>query len=423
MVLAVALAALGCSEGKAQSQAAPAAVREDWPTFLGPDHTGVSKETGLLKSWPEKGPPELWRMDLGETYAMPSVAGGVLVVFHRSGAEEVIEGVDPSTGARKWRYAYETRYRDRYGYCGGPRAQPTIADGNVYTMGAEGKMHCVELASGKLVWSRPLQEEYFKERHQNFFGVGVAPRLVGDAILVNLGDEREGCVTAIDRKTGKTLWRAAEDGASYSTAIGATVGKSRQAIFLTREGGLGVGLDDGKVRWSYPFRSRERESANAASPVVIGDKLLLTAAYGVGSALLQLEEGGVKEVWRNKSLSSHWATPIYVDGHVYGFDGRHEHEAELRCVRLSDGMVLWSKKGYERGSMTLAEGKFYILAEDGRLVLAELSPAGAKEISSAQVLASHCWAAPVLARGLLYVQNFDHATGKAKLLCLDVRSK
>ncbi len=424
-LLTVLLALGACTEGTAAATP-PQAKPEpglDWATFLGADHTGVSKETGLLASWPEKGPPLLWKRTLGETYAVPSVADGVLVLFHRVGGEAVVEAADPATGANKWKFSYPTRYRDRYGYCGGPRAQPTIDAGRVYTLGAEGRLHCVDLATGKPVWERPLQEEYFGETVQNFFGVGVAPRISGDALLLNLGDERAGCVTAVDKKTGKTLWRSGGDGASYSTPVVATVGKTRMALFLTREGGLGARLHDGEVLWTYPFRSREPESANAASPVVVGDTVLLSAAYGVGSALLRLEEGGVKELWRNKALSSHWATPIHVDGHVYGFDGRHAREAELRCVRLSDGAVLWSRNGYERGSMTLAEGKFYILAEDGRLVLAELTPKGCREISSARVLTADCWAAPVLSRGRLYVQNFDHGTGQATLLCLDVRAK
>jgi outer membrane protein assembly factor BamB len=417
---AVAAASAGQGAGAAAGGADPGF---DWPTFLGPDHTGVSRETGLLQAWPEKGPPLVWKAELGETYAVPSVVRGWLVLFHRVGDEEVVEALDPATGRKKWRFAYGTRYVDQFGYNGGPRSAPTIDGGKAYTLGAEGKLHCLELETGKPLWSRSLHEEYFKEERQNFFGVGVAPRIDGDAILLNLGDDRQGCVTAIDKKTGKTLWRAGEDGASYSTAVCATVGKSRLALFLTREGGLAVGVEDGKVRWTYPFRSRERFSANAASPVVIGDRLFLTATYGVGSALLKLEEDGVKELWRNHALGAHWATPIHEDGYVYGFDGRHDHEAELRCVRLSDGQVQWSRKGYQRGSKIRAEGKYVILSEDGRLVLAELTPKECREISSVRVLASHCWAAPVLSRGLLYVTNFNHRTGKGELLCLDLRAK
>jgi outer membrane protein assembly factor BamB len=177
------------------------------------------------------------------------------------------------------------------------------------------------------------------------------------------------------------------------------------------------------VKWQYPFRARDRFSANAASPLVIGDRLFLTASYGVGAALFKLEAAGPKELWRNDSLGSHWATPIAVDDHVYGFDGRHDHEATLRCVRLSDGQVLWKKKGYERGSFIRAEGKFIILSEDGRLVLAELSPQGAREVSSVQVLGRHCWTAPVLSRGLLYVTSHDHRGGKSAIVCLDLREK
>jgi outer membrane protein assembly factor BamB len=236
-----------------------------------------------------------------------------------------------------------------------------------------------------------------------------------------LGNERGGCVTAIDQASGKTLWRASEDGASYSTAVTATVGGRRQAIFLTREGGLGVDASDGTILWRYPFRSRLHESANAATPIVIGDKLFLTAAYGVGSALLELQEKGVRELWRNASLGAHFATPVAHEGHVYGFDGRHDEETSLRCVRLSDGAVVWSRPEYGWGSMILAEGRFIILRADGRLVLAELSPAGMKELSTVRLVTPVCWAGPVLSRGYLYVLRTDHQHKSATLLCLDVR--
>jgi outer membrane protein assembly factor BamB len=401
----------------------PQAEPGDWPTFLGPDHNGISREAGLLKAWPKDGPPVVWRMELGETYAAPSVVRGSLIVFHRVGDEEVVERLDPATGVRKWRFAYGTTYSDRYGYCGGPRSAPTIDGDKVYTLGAEAKLHCLDLETGTASWSRALHVEYFKEARQNFFGVSAAPRIDGDAILLNLGDEREGCVTAIDKRTGKTLWRSGEDGASFCTAIAGTVGKSRLAFFLTREAVVCCSVADGEIRWRLPFRAREHFSANAASPVVIGDHLFVSSSYGVGAVYLKLDENGQKEVWRNQSLGAHWATPIPLDGHVYGFDGRHEHEAELRCVRLSDGEKLWSKAGFERGSMILADGRFIIQSEDGRLALAELSPKGFTEISSVRVLARHAWAAPVLSRGLLYVSSFNHRSGKATLACLDLRAK
>jgi outer membrane protein assembly factor BamB len=403
----------------AHAQAAPG----DWPTFLGPDHNGISRETGLLKQWPGGGPPVVWREDLGETYSAPSIARGTLVLFHRVGDEEVVEAADPATGKRRWRHAAPTAYSDRYNYCGGPRAAPTIDGERVYTLGAEGRLTCLELATGKLVWTRSLHAEYFGEPRQNFFGVGVAPRIIGEAIFLNLGDERTGCVTAIDKAGGKTLWRAGGDGAGYATATPADVGASRQVIFLTRQGGLCCDRADGTILWNYPFRSRAYESANAATPLVIGDAVLLTASYGVGSALLKLEERGFKEVWRNRALGAHFATPIHRDGFLYGFDGRHDEETALTCVRLSDGKVVWSEPGYGWGSMTWADDKFIILKADGRLILADLTPAGYREISSVQLLSPDCWPAPVLSRGLLYVMRFDHRTRKATIVCLDLREK
>ena len=421
-MLGLLLALVSCG----QNPPPPGAAVEgsDWGQFLGPDQTGVSRETGLLKAWPAEGPPPLWTAKYGESYAAPVVVGDALVAFYRSKDEEVVERLDATSGKSVWKFAYPTTYVDRFGYNGGPRASAAIVDGKVYALGAECRLHCLERETGKVAWTRALHAEYFNDERQNFFGSGVAPRIDGDAILLNIGDDQAGCVTAIDRKTGKTLWKSTDDAASYSTPTVAVLGGVRQAVFLTRKGAVGVAVADGAVQWTYPFRSRERYSANACSPVVVGDTVLLSAAYQTGSALLRIGEKKAEEVWRNMALGAHWSTPIVHEGHAYGFDGRHEHEATLRCVRMSDGQVLWQKDGYERGSMIRVDGRWILLAEDGRMVLADLAPKGVTELSSFQAFpGKDCWAPPVLSRGRLYVTHYDHGRHVSLLRCYDVKEK
>jgi outer membrane protein assembly factor BamB len=396
----------------------------DWPWLLGPEHTGLSRETGLLKTWGEKGPPLLWKLEGPAddvTYAAPSIVGNTLILFHRVKDEEVVEALAADTGKRIWRFAYPTAYVDRYGYHGGPRCSPCIdgdaRTGRVYTHGAEGKLHCLEIATGKVVWQRDTTADF--KAQPNFFGVGPSPLLEGDKVLLNLGGPDTGTIAALDKATGKTLWTATEHGAGYATPICATTpdGK-RHALFLTREGAVDVDPADGRVRWTYAFRSRTFESVNAATPLVIGDLVYLSASYRVGAALLRLKGDGFEEVRRGPNeMGNHFATSLHVGGYVYGFDGRHTSDTVLKCVELSTGKSVWTHRGLGRGAMTRADGRFYILSEEGRLVCAELTPAGYKELAGADLLEPVGWIAPVLSRGKLYIRN------ERTLLCLDVRER
>ena len=140
------------------------AVTHDWPAFLGPSHNAVSTETMLSRKLP---PPLVWEFDKGTGYASPAIAGERLVFVHRLKNKEIVECLHPDTGSRRWQFRYATAYEDRYGYDNGPRSSPVIDGERVYTMGAEGKLHCLELGSGKLVWKRDLRADY--KVRQDFF--------------------------------------------------------------------------------------------------------------------------------------------------------------------------------------------------------------------------------------------------------------
>jgi hypothetical protein len=185
----------------------------------------------------------------------------------------------------------------------------------------------------------------------------------------------------------------------------------------------------GKSDFHYPWRARLLESVNASNPVVVGNRVLLTECYEVGSAFLEVTPGGVKEVWtdrekglRRKSLLGHWMTPIHLDGYVYGSSGRHTNEAELRCVELATGKVMWREPRLTRVSLLLVDGYFVCLGEDGTLKLLKVNPKRYEEVSSVDLkgadgvplLRYPCWAAPILSHGLLFVR------GEHRLVCLEL---
>lgn len=440
---------------------------EDWPIFLGPEGTSISRETGLLDSWPESGPPVLWRAKLGVGYSAPSVRGNRLVVAHRQGREEIIDCLRADTGEPLWNFRYPTDYRDPYGYNDGPRCTPLLTKDRCYTFGAEGVLVCLDLESGTEIWRRETAKDF--DIPQAFFGVGCTPILEGDLLITLVGGQPNSGVVAFNATNGRTVWesvgRDTWDGVetggpkyrwtgkemvvSYSSPFGATIHGERHILCLMRQGLVSLDPKNGSDRFKYWFMSDDYESVNAARPVVIGDKVFISAAYESGSALLEVQKDGksVQEVWRNRrNMLAHWSTPLVLGEHIYGFSGRHENQGELRCLDVAKGKVLWRTTGwsgplndleqnsatgeirlkstgktipfpfYGRGSKILADGKFIVLGERGTLALVKASSEKFEEISrtSYPEIGYPAWAAPVLSRKRLYLRD-EH-----DLICLDL---
>ena len=389
---------------------------DDWPCFMGPTHDGVSTETNLVTGWPEQGPPMMWKMDVGLSYSAPSVMKGALYLFHRIGGEEVLECLDAATSARRWKASYPTDYVDRYGYNGGPRATPLVSGDQVFTFGAAGKFCCFNAKTGAVIWQRQLNQELAVP--QNFFGVGSTPLLEGKLLIVNAGGPNGAGVVALDRDTGKTVWQATDEGASYASPRCATIGGQRYAFIFGRGGLVALDPANGKVFWRFPLRSKLVESVNAASPVIVGDLVFVSASYQTGGALLRCRKDGCDVVWRDEVLSTHWATSMHRDGYLYGFNGRHEKGTTLRCVELATAKLMWEQPALTRCQMIYANGHYLILNEWGKLMLTQLTPKGCEIICTAQVLDPErpSYIAPVLADGFLYVRN------ERQLLCFDLRA-
>ena len=453
--------------------AEPVAKGQDWPRFLGPHQNNVADETDVLKTWPAGGPKVLWQKRIGTGYSAPSVRGNRLVIHHRVDDEELIECRDPNSGEVVWTYKYPTSYSDPYGYNNGPRATPLLTEDRCYTYGAEGKLTCVELKTGKKIWQRDVKKDF--NLPDWFFGIGCTPILEGDLLIAHVGGQPNSGVVAFNAKTGETVWESVgkktwdgvktgfspddtyewtgkEQIISYSSPIAVTIHGQRHVLCLLRHGLVSLDPKDGSQRFKYWFRSRAFESVNAARPVVLGDKIFLSAAYKVGSALLEVnpDSKGVKELWRdNKNLLTHWSTAIPVDGYIYGFSGRHEQEGELRCLNLKTGNVMWKTTGYDgelsdleqdpmtgvikdkttgkavpwpyfgRGSKIRIGDRFLILGERGTLALARINPVKYEELGRCSYKQIHhpAWTAPVLAHGLIYLRCED------ALICLDTRPK
>jgi outer membrane protein assembly factor BamB len=441
--------AAGLARGQARVAGKPkplpsGAVTHDWASFLGPTHNAVSTETKLSRTLPV---PLVWEFPKGTSYSSPAIAGDRLMFIHRLGDQEVVECLDALTGASRWAFKYGTVFEDRYGYNNGPRSSPVIDGARVYTMGAEGKLHCLDLASGKLIWRKDLRMDY--KVPQDFFGTAGTPLVEGRLLIINVGAPGGPTVVGLDTATGKEMWRAGTAwGPSYASPVPAVVhGQRRVFVFAGGEsnpptGGL-MSIDpaNGKVDFSFPWRSRSYESVNAACPVVFDNKVFISASYRTGGALVQVNPDFTHRVlWTTQDFGLHWNTPIHRDGYLYGFDGRNEPDASLACLDVATGKVVWREAaewdetltGRQvrvstfRGSLLAVDGRYLCLGELGHLLWLDLSPKGYKELARTWLFAAReSWTLPVLSRGLLYVvQNTRELTrtNGPRLLCYDLRA-
>lgn len=454
----LAATAIVCLATAHAAEPPPGRDGEDWPAFLGPRGSGVSGETGLLHEWPAGGPPVLWRKKVGEGYAAPAVLGDRLVFFHRIGDEEVVECFAAATGAALWRFAYPTSFTDPYGYNGGPRSSPVLAGNRCFTFGAAGILSCIDLATGGLIWQRDTNKEFAVP--QAFFGVGSTPLVDGDRLLVIIGGHPRSGVVAFDTATGKTLWQAVGPDdfpeppiriqrdrppvklAAYSSPAIATIHGQRHLLCLMRPGLVSLDPENGAIRFTAWFRSHLHDSVNAAQPVVVGSKVFLTAAYDTGAMMLDVAPAGrrAEVAWKDEdAMQSHWSTAIPHDGFLYGFSGRHEANTDLRCIRVSDGSLVWQAFGpeggagsYGRGSAILADGRLIVMSERGAVALVERSHERFREVSRFTLpeFEYPCWTAPVLSRKRLFLTGCRSRPGPGgmsaseyHLVCLDLTAR
>ncbi|MDX1382217.1 MAG: PQQ-binding-like beta-propeller repeat protein [Thermoanaerobaculia bacterium] len=383
--------------------AATPAVADDWPQHLGPDRDGVSAEPAPTP-WGENGPAVLWRRDVGQGFAAPSVGAGCVVLFHRRDDHEIVECLDPSSGDGRWSYRYPTRYRDDFGFDEGPRSAPTVAGGRVYTFGAQGVLTALDAGSGALEWQVDTHRRFGVRK--GFFGAAGSPLVADGRVVLNVGAPDAGIV-AFSAATGEVLWTATSHGAGYSSGVAASIGRlGASLIFFTREGLAVLDPATGELRAEMRWRARINASVNAATPLVAGSRVFLSASYGTGATLVDLADGSPDPVWAGRdSLSSHYATAVLHDGNLYGFHGRQEHGPSLRCVRLEDGAVLWSVDRFGAGTVTRVDDHLLVLREDGTLFLAPARDDRWAPLAEARILAATVRAYPAFAGGILYARN------------------
>ena len=398
--------------------AAQAQADGEWPQWRGENRDGVSKETGLLKQWPEGGPPLAWKAQgAGTGYSSVSVSKGRVYTMGLRGEREYVVAFDAKTGKELWATAHGTAYRDSRG--DGPRGTPTVDGGRLYSLGGNGDLSCLDAATGKIVWSQNVLQKFGGENIN--WGISESPLVLNDRVLVNAGGPGASLV-ALKKADGSLLWKTQSDKAGYSSALPVVVGGRTQVVFFTQRRALGVDPADGKVLWEYARASND--VANVATPVARGNRVWISSDYGTGGGLVEIKAGAgggaaattatAAEVYFTKEMRNHHSTSVLVGDHLYGFSG-----AILTAMRFDTGEVAWKDRSVGKGSLAYADGRLYAFSENGVVGLVEATPEAYRERGRFRIQQGSLptWTHPVVAGGRLYIRDQD------TLYAFDVKQK
>ena len=382
----------------------------DWPNWRGPQHDGISRETGLLKSWPADGPKVLWQTHLTGGYSSVVVANGRLFTQTKDNKDDLVLCVDALTGKKLWEYRYPCDYAkypslDKR-FLTGPKATPTVDGDRVYALGNTGLLQCLDVYKGKLIWEHDILK--LADRSCPEYGYCNSPFIVGDLLFVHPGGNKGNSIAAIHKKDGSTAWQALDDRIGWATPIYIQVAGVPQVVYFTGQSSIGVSPETGELLWRFDWQTAF--DINAATPIYSEGCLFLSSNYGSGGVLLRLKPKGDPEVvWKSLAMQNHFSTSVLYQGHLYGFS-----KNRLRCVEFKTGHVKWDKAGLGKGSVLIADGHLIVLGEDGTLVLAEATAKEYVEKARWKAMDGTCWSVPVLASGKLYLRN------EKRLLALDL---
>ncbi len=402
---AAGFAAGGTPEGAAAGVKAGGAGAFDWPRYLGPECSGISKETGWQTKWPADGPKQVWKKNVGFGFATVSVANGRVYTsgYDESEDKDRLFCFDAGTGTELWRHAYSTERHDVQ-HEGGPCATPTVDANRVYTFGKQGDLFCVDTDKhGEVVWHKNVKQALGAEVPR--WGLSGSPLVEGRLLIV------EADFTAgFDKMTGEVVWKSDESfGAGYSSPVAFDLDPRRAVAVFNAYGLVVFNAQYGKEIFRHRWDTRY--DVNAAMPLVRGDQVFISSNYNKGCAMLKIENNAAKVLWENRNMRNHFNTCIWWKDHLYGFD-----DATLACLDAKTGEATWQERGLGKGSVMMADGKLIVLSEKGELMVAEADPAAFKPISRAQVIGGKCWTVPVLSNGRIYCRNAE-----GDLVCLDVR--
>ena len=377
----------------------------EWPAFRGPDRTGVQPGIVLATDWNSMPPNEIWRVRVGPGWSSFSVAGARLFTQEQRGEDEAIVCLDAATGSEVWAHTYASRFWEVVGGAG-PRATPTLDDGRLFALGANGILHCLNPQNGDVFWQRDIRED--AGRQPPTWGFASSPLVTHDAVIVHAGGEGDRGILAYDAVTGESRWGASAGDHSYSSPHLVEILGQTCVLMLSNVGLMIVDPADGAQLGEHAWHA---EFYRVVQPLVFEDtSVLLGTAMGTGTQRVELrleyDKFAATETWTSRRMNPYCNDYVAHNGYLYGFDNNI-----FACIDLTDGQRKWKRGRYGNGQVLLLPDakQLLVISEDGELVLLSATPEKHTELTRFRVLEGRTWNHPVLIGDRLYVRNAEEA--------------
>ena len=382
----------------------------EWPGWRGPNRDGKSPDTGLLKEWPEGGPPLLWKVNtIGTGFSSVAVSGGTVYISGDVNDKLVLFAFDMD-GKPKWQVPIDKAWTSDPG---GARSTPMVDGGKVYLVSGHGTVACVDAKTGKPVWGKTMREF---GGSPGGWGYAESVLILGNLAIIKPGGSK--CIVALNKATGQPAWTSQGfvGGPEYSSCLAFTFAKAPLVVTGTQKGLLCVSAVNGGVVWSNDFSTDN--TANCPTPAYADGYVFWANGYGKGGICMKLSAAGRKMTadvaWKTRDMDCHHGGYVIQEGYIYGNNG-----GAWACLDLKTGDKKWQERGVGKGSMCWADGMMYLFGEDGgQAALATCSPEGMQVKGKFRVEGSGpSWAHPVVIGGRLYLRYASN------LYCFDVKAK
>ncbi len=373
----------------------------DWPQFRGANRDGHAAPANLLRSWGKDGPRELWRRDLGAGFSSVASVGNSLYTLAATPETEDVLCLDATTGQTRWQVPLGKRFKGTFG--DGPRSTPAIEGDVVYAVTSDLQLAALATKDGKIHWQHDLQELFGATRPR--FGFSPSPLLNGDLLVLEVGGPEKKSLVAFDKKTGETRWTDLDGPAGSASSIFVELGGEPQYVLVRLAGAKLVGLSkDREELWSHPVG----QDTICMPLFVPPDRFFCSSAQqGNGGTMIQVnrsQDGGfeVEELWTERRMRNHFNNSVVIGKNLYGFDN-----ATLRCLDATTGKILWSHRGFGKGSLSACGDQLYILGDQGTLALVAADSNKYRELGRVQAMEGRAWTSPTVAGGKLIVRDLD----------------
>jgi len=373
----------------------------DWPNFRGPNHDGVSDETGFRTAWTEP-IPLVWEREVGSAFSSFAVVGDRVITCGTHDKQQVLVCLNATNGELIWRTPIEKEYSESHG--DGTRSTPTVDDGRVYILGGHGTLLCVDAASGRQLWKKEFNDT-------PTWGYAGSVLIEGELAIATAGGS-QGSLAAFDKRTGREVWKCGDDPPGYATPYPFTFAGQRYIVGFTGTSIIVAEAETGRLAWRTEWETDHK--VNASSPIYHDGHLFVSSGYSTGAGLFKLRKTGDELtgdiVWKDNVLLTKFQSCVLYKGNLYTSD-----QKALVCVEFLTGQERWRIPRVQNGPLTLADGHLLLMTEEGQLQIAEAGPDGFEPKTKADLLSGRCWSVPVLSNGRIYARSLE------RLVCFDLR--